>query len=98
MNSRTHQISLSYTDSENVVLQQETETTHVAKLELLLYSQPVRLGLPIEPGVEHLADILADARALACDAFEVLPLLHRAHFFSGCPVRRLRHCSSQSIK
>ena len=66
--------------------------------QISFYSQPVRLGLPVAPGVEHLADILADARALAFDAFEVLPLLHRAHFFSVCPVRRLRHCSSQSIK
>ena len=40
-------------------------------------------------GAEHPSDILADARDFASDAFEVLPLLHRANFFSGFPARRL---------
>ena len=49
---RTHQICVSFTDSENVILQEETETIHVP------------------------ADILADARGYAFDAFEVPPLLY----------------------
>ena len=40
------------------------------------------------------ADILADARDFARNAFEFLSLLHRANFFSGFPARHLRHCSS----
>ena len=70
---------LSYTDSDNVTPQKETETIHVSNVQLLLRSQRVELGLLIEvltSGVEHPADILADARDFAYDAFEVLPLLH----------------------
>ena len=72
-------LCLSYTDSDNVILQQETETTHVSKFQLLLCSQPVGLGLLVElltRGVEHTADILPDARNFASEAFEVLPLQH----------------------
>ena len=46
------------TDSDNVIPQQVTETTHVSKVQLL-YSQPVALGLLAELqtlGVEHLAE------------------------------------------
>ena len=70
---------LSYTDPDNVTLQQETETIHVSNVQLLLRSQRVELGLLIEvltSGVEHPADILAHARDFAFDAFDVLPLLH----------------------
>ena len=65
MNFRTHQICLSYADSDDVIVQQESETTHVSKFLLLLHSQPAKLGLHSElvtSGVEHSADILADAR------------------------------------
>ena len=59
------------------------------------------LGLMVEhltSGAEHFADILADARGFAFDASEVLPpLLHRANFFFGIPLRRLRHQSSHAV-
>ena len=77
-----------------MIRQQETETTHVSKLQLLLNSQPVGPGFLVEhltSGVEHPAEIQADARDFDVDALEVLPLLHSANFVSGFPVRRLRH-------
>ena len=67
-----------FTDSNNVILQQQTETTHVPTFQPFLYSQPVGLGLLVEfqtSGVEHHADILADARDFSFDAIKVLPLL-----------------------
>ena len=67
INFRTHQICMSYTYSDNVILQEETETTHVQNFQLLLFSQAVGLALIVEllrSGVEHPADILADARDL----------------------------------
>ena len=79
MNFRTRQICLSFTESDNVILQQATETIHASNFQHPLYSQPVGLGLLVEhltSGAEHPTDILADARDLAFDAFEVLPLLH----------------------
>ena len=57
-----------YTDSGNAILQQETETTHVSKLQLLLCSQPFGLGLPVElptSDVEHSADVRASVRVFA---------------------------------
>ena len=69
---------MSHADPNNVTLQQETETTHVLCFQLPLHSQPVGLELRIElltSGVQHPADILADALDFAVDAFEVLPLL-----------------------
>ena len=51
-----------------MILQQETETTHVSKIPLLLYSQLDLLGLLVElqtSGVEHPADVLAPARDIA---------------------------------
>ena len=72
----------------------ETDSTHVSTFPFLLYSQPVGLGLLVgllTSGVEHPAGFLADARDFASDAFEILSLLHRVNFFSGFPVRRLRH-------
>ena len=60
--------------------------------QLLLYSQPVGLGLLVEiltRGAKHPADILASARDFAFDAFEVWSLLHRANFFSGVPSNAL---------
>ena len=92
MNFLTHGISFSCTGSDHVIFQQKTETIHVSWLQLLLHSQPVGLGLLVElltNGAEHQSDILADARDFASDAFVVLPLLHRANFFSGFPARRL---------
>ena len=89
-----HQICLLCTDSDNVILQQETETTHVSKLQLLFNSQLVDPGFLVEhltSGVEHPAEIQADARDLDVDALEVLPLPHSANFVTGFPVRRLRH-------
>ena len=62
-------------------------------------SQTVGFGLLLElltNDAELAADILADARDFAADAFEVLSLLHLANFFSGFPARRLRF-SSHSI-
>ena len=91
---RTHQISLSVTVSDNVILQQETESIHVSIEPFLLHSQPVGLGLPFElltSVVQHPADTLADAGDFAN---EVLPSLH---FFCGFPMRRLRHDSSRQI-
>ena len=47
--------------------------------QLLLYSQPVGLGLHVElltSGVELPTDICADARDFAFDTFEVRNLLH----------------------
>ena len=91
-NVRKHQICLSYTDSDNVILQQETQTTHVSLFQLLLSSQPFGLRLFVElltSGVEHSADINADASDVAFDAYEDL-------FLSGFPVRRVRHNSSHS--
>ena len=73
MNFGTHQIYLSFTDSDTVILQHKTETIHVSICPLLLNSQPAEI---VTSGVEHSADILADARDFALDAFEVLPLLH----------------------
>ena len=67
-----------------MILPQETETTLVSNCQLLLYSQPA--GLLVElvtSGVEHPDDMLANARDFAFDAFELLPLLHRANVFSG---------------
>ena len=58
MNFRPHQVCLSYTDSDNAVVQQETETIRVSNVQRLLHSQPVGLGLLIEIS----ADFLADAR------------------------------------
>ena len=97
---RTRQICLSYTDADNVVLQQETESIHVSKFQLLLHSRPVGLGLRVEfltSGVDHPADILASARDFDFSAFGVLPWLHRANVFSSFPVRRLPHNSSHSM-
>ena len=82
-----------------MILQQTIETTHVSNVQFLLYSQPVALGLLVElltSGVEYPAEILADPRDFAFDAFEVQSLLHGANF-SGFPERRLRHCSSHSL-
>ena len=76
-----------HNQTDNVILQQESEPTHVSIFQLLLHSQPVGLGLLVElliSGAEHPADIVADAHDFAFDAFEVLPLPHRANFFSGC--------------
>ena len=59
---------MSYTDSGSAILQQETETTHVSKLQLLLYSQPFGLRLPVElptSDVEHSADVRAGVRDFA---------------------------------
>ena len=59
------------------------------KFQLLLHSQPVGLGLLVglqTSTVEHPADILEDVHDVAVDAFQVLPLIHRANFFSGFPV------------
>ena len=98
-NFRAHQICLSYTDSDNLILQQESETVRVSNVQLLLFSQPVGLGLLVElqtSGVEHSAANLAAVRDLAFDASEVLLLLHWAKFFSGFPVRRPRHSLSHS--
>ena len=56
-----------------MILQQETETTHVSKFQILPFSQPVGLGHHVElqtSGVEHRADVLADARDFASDTFE----------------------------
>ena len=65
MDFGTHQINLSYTDSDNVIIQQETETQYISQsFNFLLYSQAVAVGLLVElltSGVEHPADILADA-------------------------------------
>ena len=64
-----------------MILQEDTEISHVSKFPLLLYSQPAGLRLLAElltSGVEDTADILADVRDFVFDAFEVLPLLHRA--------------------
>ena len=87
---------MSYADSDDAILQQETETEtiHVSNFQLLLYCQPVGPGLLVElltSAAEHHGDILADARDFDSDTFEVLSLFHRASFFSGFPVRRLRH-------
>ena len=46
-NVRARQICLSYTDSDDAILQQETETTHVSNVQLL-YLQTVGLGLLVE--------------------------------------------------
>ena len=91
LNFQTHQICLSFSDSEKVIRQQETETIHVSMFTLLLYLQPVGLGLLVQlltSGVQHSADILADARDFAFHAFQVQ---------TGFPMRRLRHNSSNSI-
>ena len=48
------------------------------KFPLLLFSQPAGLGLLVETltrGFEHSADILANVREFAFDAFDVMPLL-----------------------
>ena len=58
MNFRTHQICLSCTDSDNAILQHETETTHVSRCPHLLHSEPAALGLYSElptNGVERSA-------------------------------------------
>ena len=50
--------------SGNVILQQQTGTTHVSTFQLLLCSPPVGLGLLVgllTSGVEHPANIVADA-------------------------------------
>ena len=64
MNFRTHQMCLSSSDSDHLILQQGTEKLHVSDF---LNSQPVGLGLLAElltGGVEHPAGTLADARDL----------------------------------
>ena len=69
MKFRTRQICLCYTDSDNAILQQDTETIHVSNLQPLLHSQPVGFGLHVEllaNGAELHADILARARD--CDS------------------------------
>ena len=55
---RTRHVCMASIDSDNVILQQATEKFGLAELQ--------------KSGVEHPADVLADA----FDAFEVLPLLH----------------------
>ena len=71
---------MSYTDSGDVILRQETETTRVSKFPHLLCSQPAGLRLffveLLTSGVEHSADILAGVRDFAFDAIGVLPFLH----------------------
>ena len=62
MNFRTNQICLSSSDSEHVIPQHETETTHVSNFQLL-HSQPVGLGHLVElltNGVEPPGDIHAE--------------------------------------
>ena len=66
---------MSYADSDNAILQQETETgtIHVSNFQLLLYCQPVGPGLLVElltSGAEHHGDILADARDFDFDTYE----------------------------
>ena len=80
INFRTHQICLSFTDSDNVILRQERETTHVSILKTSFSTRNL-LDLVyffelLTSGVEHSADGLADARDFAFDVLEVLPLLH----------------------
>ena len=52
-------VCLSYTDSDNAILQQKTETTHVSNFQLPLYSQPVGFGLLVQR-LTHDADLPAD--------------------------------------
>ena len=73
MNFRTHHFCLSCTSSDNVTLQQETETAHVSNFQLLRYSQLVGLGLVVgflANGVKHHADILEDARDFTLHALK----------------------------
>ena len=65
--------------SDDAIIQRETETIHVSKCQVLLFSRPVERGLLVEllkGGVEHPGDIFADVRHFAFDACEVVPLLH----------------------
>ena len=48
LNFLAHQVCLLCTDSDNVSLQLEINSTHVSKFTLLLHSQPVGLGLLVE--------------------------------------------------
>ena len=65
-----------------------------------MFSQPVGLGLLVElqtSGVEHPADILADARCFVFDAFEVSSAVGSlSKLLLWFSVRRLRHYSSHS--
>ena len=77
MNFRTHHTCLSKTNSDNVILQQETDTRQLMSQIFNLFG----LGLVVElltSAVEHPADILADAREFAFGVFEVQPLLQQA--------------------
>ena len=64
-------VTQSYTDSGDVILHRETDSTRD--------SHPAGLGLLAELltcGVDPFSGIIEDARDFACDDFEVLPLLH----------------------
>ena len=62
-----------------MIPQQETDTIHVSKFQLLLHSQPVGLGLLVELSDKWrrttLVSFMLSAHDFASDAFEVLPLL-----------------------
>ena len=65
---------LSYTEYDNAILQQVTEATHVS---IFSTSTMLHSGLKLLTSVvEHSADILADVRDFASDAFASLSLLH----------------------
>ena len=81
MKFRTHQICMLCTESENVLLQRDTDSFPRLKFSTssLLFSQLAAFGRHAElttNGVGRTAGILADVHDFALDAFEVLPLLH----------------------
>ena len=74
MNFRTYPIFLSYTDSDNVSLQLEIDSTHVSHFPFL-HSKLTDFELHVElltNGVERLADTLEDVLDSTSDVCEVL--------------------------